>query len=97
METFMNRRIRKVNEYLFELVDECICDKEDILEFKDFTIGVLYSPIADNLISVKYFIIGFPERYKLMDYLDDGTITDIGLRYIENLFPDDVVGGIDFA
>ena len=39
----MNRRIRKVNEYLFEFIDECICDEEDILEFKDFTIGALYT------------------------------------------------------
>lgn len=95
MNTFMGRKVHRINENLYELMEECICEKDDIRHFKEFIIGVLYSPIAEDIISVRYFIVGFPERYKLMDYMDDGTIMESNLRYIENPSLDNAIGGIE--
>lgn len=95
MHNFMGKKVRRVKENLYELMEECICEKDDIRRFKEFIIGVLYRPITEDIISVRYFIVGFPERYKLMDYMEDGTIIESDLRYMENLYSDNVIIGIE--
>lgn len=97
LSEFMGKKCVKINQYLYKMTEECICNKDDIRSFPDFPIGVLQSPIKGDTISILYFIVGFPDRYKLMDFIDDGTITEKELYYMENLYMDSTIGGIEYV
>lgn len=96
IKEFMGKNVIPLSSDLYKVVDGVICSIEDIEQFDDYTIGVLYEPLDKNSIKVLYFKVGYPNRQTICDDIDNGYIPEKGLIYTENHAKelDTVIGGI---